>query len=214
MIDESKDVELNKGIQSIGNSQCTICLEELQNCTVLMPCYHHFCFVCINQWYEINPSCPLCKEPIDKFIYDILSDSEFKWYSPAEGGNLFKPLTKEHERRKRIYIRKLVPIIKSENSRKNTILTHNLWENKIEAWVERELQVITDQEDVHLLLLHTKNILFKFAGNLEAPGLLNELSGYLFGYAPVFIQELLYFMGASLNMQTYDKNVIYTKPKI
>lgn len=58
--------------------RCAICLCNISNRAFLDKCWHRFCFVCIMQWSEVTPSCPLCKQPFDALIYDVESETQFK----------------------------------------------------------------------------------------------------------------------------------------
>merc|ERR1712137_764357 len=85
MSDGEVDASLDCGekcVRAVGRDgkeeRCPICLDVMENFCLLDPCYHSFCFVCIYQWYQFNPSCPLCKRSVDSFLYDIKSDTEFK----------------------------------------------------------------------------------------------------------------------------------------
>uniref|UniRef100_A0A8C4XY33 RING-type E3 ubiquitin transferase n=1 Tax=Gopherus evgoodei TaxID=1825980 RepID=A0A8C4XY33_9SAUR len=44
-----------------SDSRCPICLERIRNVSYLNPCFHGFCFVCIQEWSERKAECPLCK---------------------------------------------------------------------------------------------------------------------------------------------------------
>uniref|UniRef100_A0A7M4FA83 RING-type E3 ubiquitin transferase n=1 Tax=Crocodylus porosus TaxID=8502 RepID=A0A7M4FA83_CROPO len=48
--------------QTVLNSRCPICLERIQNASYLNPCFHGFCFVCIQEWSERKAECPLCMQ--------------------------------------------------------------------------------------------------------------------------------------------------------
>ncbi|KAI8062166.1 hypothetical protein BC940DRAFT_128729 [Gongronella butleri] len=61
--------------QGDKRSRCTVCLQSFDNETFLRPCFHSFCFVCIRQWLNVTPSCPLCKQAIDALIYHIDDDT-------------------------------------------------------------------------------------------------------------------------------------------
>ena len=60
----NKKIDVEKIIDSKNNMNCSICLNPLHR-KRLLPCMHQFHPQCINQWIEINNSCPLCREPID-----------------------------------------------------------------------------------------------------------------------------------------------------
>ncbi|OCT72686.1 hypothetical protein XELAEV_18035670mg [Xenopus laevis] len=42
---------------------CPICMERIENISHPDNCIHTFCHQCIVKWAEINPVCPLCREP-------------------------------------------------------------------------------------------------------------------------------------------------------
>lgn len=58
--------------------RCPICLEDPSNYSMALPCLHAFCYVCITRWIRQNPTCPLCKVPVESVVHTIESDSEFK----------------------------------------------------------------------------------------------------------------------------------------
>jgi len=43
------------------NLECPVC-QDIPNEYILTPCNHNFCQKCILKWYEINQSCPYCRE--------------------------------------------------------------------------------------------------------------------------------------------------------
>ncbi len=42
--------------------ECLICLDKQAN--VRTRCGHPFCAACLTTWYQINPTCPLCRTPL------------------------------------------------------------------------------------------------------------------------------------------------------
>ncbi|KAI8096527.1 uncharacterized protein BX664DRAFT_324191 [Halteromyces radiatus] len=101
---------------------CPICLQTYTNRTFVRDCFHSFCFVCIRQWINITPDCPLCKRPIRALIYNIVEEANtYQEYRLADK----KPNTTKHhppststrqelrpwlERRRALY-RQLWPVI-------------------------------------------------------------------------------------------------------
>jgi len=59
---------------------CSICLNKLNN-PRLLPCMHKFHPQCIQQWIEIDNSCPLCRKTIEDdgeiFIKNLVFDLYF-----------------------------------------------------------------------------------------------------------------------------------------
>lgn len=58
---------LNKGKTLLGSDvpseyKCPICLAEMKDPTALSDCIHLFCFDCIQEWLNMKPECPLCKQ--------------------------------------------------------------------------------------------------------------------------------------------------------
>lgn len=47
---------------------CPICLEEITDPVTLVVCQHSFCFVCVDHWFKVKESCPLCKEKRVSFV--------------------------------------------------------------------------------------------------------------------------------------------------
>jgi len=43
--------------------ECDICMEYVPHGNwARLGCNHYFCKVCIDRWYKINPSCPMCRD--------------------------------------------------------------------------------------------------------------------------------------------------------
>uniref|UniRef100_A0A669QZT8 RING-type E3 ubiquitin transferase n=1 Tax=Phasianus colchicus TaxID=9054 RepID=A0A669QZT8_PHACC len=46
--------------------RCAICLDNISNMACVDPCFHRFCFGCIQRWATMRAVCPLCRQPIDR----------------------------------------------------------------------------------------------------------------------------------------------------
>ncbi|GLB42610.1 putative zinc finger, C3HC4 type (RING finger) [Lyophyllum shimeji] len=67
--DEDADVEF----------QCSICLQEIVDRTVIPTCSHEFCFECLKVWSEQSRRCPLCSQSIGEYlIHNIRSKYDFR----------------------------------------------------------------------------------------------------------------------------------------
>ncbi|KAF8057474.1 hypothetical protein FPV67DRAFT_565353 [Lyophyllum atratum] len=59
--------------------QCSICLQDLVDRTVVPTCSHEFCFECLMVWSEQSRRCPLCSQAIgDYLIHNIRSKYDFR----------------------------------------------------------------------------------------------------------------------------------------
>jgi Ring finger domain len=59
------------------NTRCTICFDDYRkgNRIKFLPCDHHFHVDCIDEWFNVKDSCPLCKKNIN-LLYDLVDASE------------------------------------------------------------------------------------------------------------------------------------------
>jgi hypothetical protein len=48
----------------VQDATCTICQEPLTSATRIRHCGHTFHGNCINEWFELNPRCPVCRHDI------------------------------------------------------------------------------------------------------------------------------------------------------
>lgn len=51
----------SKHEKSIDIEVCSICLDNPKDAVTMISCLHSFCFICIEEWFKIKFSCPLCK---------------------------------------------------------------------------------------------------------------------------------------------------------
>ena len=54
----------NKKRRGSNNNECSICLEEINNGEPLrqLKCAHTFHKECVEQWMDIHPTCPYCRQ--------------------------------------------------------------------------------------------------------------------------------------------------------
>lgn len=59
-----------------GNLRCVICYENYEPGTIVkfLPCDHHFHRECIDEWFHVRDSCPLCKKSTN-ILYDLIESS-------------------------------------------------------------------------------------------------------------------------------------------
>ncbi|KAH7728226.1 Topors protein [Aphelenchoides avenae] len=56
---------------SAGDSNCPICLNTLNDATVLNACPHVFCYECICEWLKMKAECPLCKRSLQNLKHNL-----------------------------------------------------------------------------------------------------------------------------------------------
>lgn len=56
-----------------GNIRCVICYENYRPgcCVKFLPCEHHFHNECIEEWFHVRDTCPLCKKSTN-ILYDLV----------------------------------------------------------------------------------------------------------------------------------------------
>ena len=54
--------EIHRGVPA--NTNCAICQDEVTCATRIRACGHNFHAACINQWFQMNPRCPVCRHDI------------------------------------------------------------------------------------------------------------------------------------------------------
>lgn len=52
-------------------AQCSICLEEVEDCTTALNCRHVFCYDCITHWLLLHNRCPLCRSVIIQVVHQV-----------------------------------------------------------------------------------------------------------------------------------------------
>ena len=63
------------------DEKCAICLQILNRTkSYTSQCFHPFCFECLIQWSAIKLSCPLCKTPFDRILFNIKSCIQYKQF--------------------------------------------------------------------------------------------------------------------------------------
>ncbi|NWV87543.1 TOPRS ligase, partial [Machaerirhynchus nigripectus] len=90
--------------ENYGN--CPICQDTPKDVASALPCYHRFCLGCILRWTQINPSCPLCRTPIETTRFSERGEQDYLLFavvSPEES-----PETSSHAA--------AAPILLDENS--------------------------------------------------------------------------------------------------
>ena len=76
------EIEHSQEIEKIARHPCVICLDDVSERAVLIPCRHdQFDFLCLASWLEERTQCPLCKSDIQSVHYGIHSPTDFQVYT-------------------------------------------------------------------------------------------------------------------------------------
>ncbi|KAF4803314.1 hypothetical protein TURU_017459 [Turdus rufiventris] len=68
-------------------SNCLICQDTPKDVASALPCHHQFCLGCILRWTQTNPSCPLCRTPIETVRFSERGEQDYLLFtviSPEE----------------------------------------------------------------------------------------------------------------------------------
>jgi len=59
------------------NCRCVICFDEYRkgNRIKFLPCNHHFHSDCVDEWFNVKDSCPLCKANVN-LLYDLVDATD------------------------------------------------------------------------------------------------------------------------------------------
>eukprot|EP00882_Tetradesmus_deserticola_P016858 GHRQ01018032.1.p1 GENE.GHRQ01018032.1~~GHRQ01018032.1.p1 ORF type:complete len:200 (+),score=39.71 GHRQ01018032.1:311-910(+) len=165
---------------------CPICLShiEVHNEAYLNPCFHRFCFSCIQRWTEsqkrhppASPSgqesstghtplaCPMCKRPYIHIVYDCIGTSyRLLAISGQQGSASGLALSAQQRRRRSLYMtgQQLVaeadgPAEAAQPGRRMQPRAAN--SPQTTEWVARELQALLLEEDVDVIAQHVVGVL-------------------------------------------------------
>ena len=87
-------MEYSDGSQLVPETQhekplfdtCVICLEPISERAITVPCDHVvFDYLCLLNWAQDHPSCPLCKTKLEAIQYDWASPEDYKTYNVPHG---------------------------------------------------------------------------------------------------------------------------------
>ncbi|KAK8802158.1 hypothetical protein WA158_006552 [Blastocystis sp. Blastoise] len=69
-----------ESIPHIKKMTCCICFQNLTHTTysIMIPCFHEFCYNCILKWTKKNNTCPLCRTKCECFLYSIRSSDVYE----------------------------------------------------------------------------------------------------------------------------------------
>jgi len=213
---------------------CPICLEYFSNKTLLNPCYHSFCYICIKKWSKVSQQCPLCKQTYNFAIFNIKDEYNFdkvyfgekeeeynknhKYSLPfsSSSGHLNPSEKDEIEYRREVYRQGLY----SKQTEKYNVLKENQTFidyfsknkakfNRIIPWIERDLKAILHTQDIGTIRDFILSVLKTYDLNSEEAKI--QIAPFLTTKTNHFIHELKCFINSPFNIKTYDRQNLFEK---
>ncbi|ORX53161.1 hypothetical protein DM01DRAFT_1336353 [Hesseltinella vesiculosa] len=218
-------------------SMCTICLQQFDNETFVRQCFHSFCFLCIRQWINITPTCPLCKNPAEALIYNVNEKTqnyqEYKVdpnatkHNPSRSQPVQTRQSLQHwQLRRRHMYQNLFPYLfcpppQAPMQSLTVIEPHHI--PKLIPFIQNELKAILGDAMDPFIETHIQHVLLipyesRQRGSQNAPktmydpALLQELAEWLqenLAVSKRWMDELLAFLKSGLSYQTYVQRVQY-----
>ncbi|KAH7679558.1 Zinc finger RING/FYVE/PHD-type protein [Dioscorea alata] len=206
---------------------CPICLNPLVQEAYLDRCFHVFCYPCIVYWTRLvtekqslsSIKCPLCKTENLSIIHGYTGDSFQQNYVNKDGKK--SSLSDSYEFRLKFYgassRMRNGPFDVQRYWKSHRYLLKNTW---LKTWLRREIQALSQVEDVDIVMHHIHGVVDSFIKSKEKEGrkctpeqnrnafrhlLLDAGRPFLHGRIDQFVNELEQFLASGLNIQAYDK---------
>ncbi|GAA0187295.1 hypothetical protein LIER_34583 [Lithospermum erythrorhizon] len=209
---------------SPNSNPCPICLGPIKCEAYLDQCFHNFCYNCILQWINVvsrkcmpRPSsvkCPLCKADNFSVIHGYNRGSFQRHYINEDC--IF--LSEAHKYRSQCYSTETgtlgdkFDVLRFWKLRK--YLHPNRW---LHDWLRRELQALTLEEDVEVIVHHIVGSIDIFrnrqkhsVGAVDVKeqfiSLISEAARpFIAGRTERFVNELELFLASGLTIDAFDK---------
>lgn len=165
------------GDTSSYSNLCPICLGPVNGESYLDQCYHKFCYNCILHWtkvvankYSVAPpsvKCPLCK--VENFsIIQCCDGIPYRKHHVNQdpwGSDFF---TEVHKYRLQCYYCDTGCLSEKFNVQRYWKLHKYLQPNRwLLDWTRREIQALTQEEDVEIIVHHILGVIESFRRNEE-----------------------------------------------
>ncbi|XP_048532314.1 uncharacterized protein LOC125511079 isoform X1 [Triticum urartu] len=209
---------------------CPICLEGFEDEAYLDTCLHSFCYECITQWVSIVASkhedplssvkCPLCKTESVSILHAFDGKSFQRHYIEQDPGK--RHLVDAHQLISQFYNTREISddaasVLQYWKQRK--YLRKNIW---LETWLRREIQALTQDENVEAIVYHIDGMIESFmkaqeklhASKQTSPehtreefrSLLSDAARpFLLGRTARFVTEVELFLISQRNIDAYSR---------
>ena len=212
-----------------GPDPCPICLEPVKEEAYLDRCFHSFCYPCIVRWSRVvtkkhsqpqsSIACPLCKTENFSIVHGFNGEYFLQHY--VSQGHRTNSLSSAHDFRLQWYNSDArVPSNASDIHlywKRRRYLRRNIW---LESWLRREIQALTQDEDVEVIVHHLHGAIETFFRRQEQEGMKDTMpeairkafrgllsdaaSAFLLGRTERFVDEVEMFLVRGLNIDAYD----------
>lgn len=208
---------------------CPICLAPVTEESYLDQCFHKFCYSCILRWIKVVSSkhsrapasvkCPLCKTENFSIIRSY-SGGFFQQHSVNENLDNSAFFTKSHKYRLQCYYTDEGGLFDKFNVLRYWKLQKYLQPNPwLISWLRREIQSLTQEEDVDIIVHHILGVIDSFRRNEqkqikvtpqakqeEFKIMVSEAARpFLTGRTDRFVNELELFLASSLTVDAFDR---------
>lgn len=217
----------------MSDDTCAICLNIPEELSLIDGCFHLFCTRCITQWCQINPVCPLCKESIDRIIFDVKSQRDFRtlniiqllkegksvdgFISKLPDGLSFRRFVYAHGYRARADAQHFSVCPKNIADHFRLLPNQRLAASVFCDWVMRELcaatgEIDTNHSNIGIILRCVSSLLERF--DVTDAQFSMTMRGFLFQNTELFVHELTHFimwpgLGSATSVDAYDRYVVY-----
>ncbi|OIT30925.1 PREDICTED: uncharacterized protein LOC109209355 [Nicotiana attenuata] len=207
---------------------CPICLAPVTEESYLDQCFHKFCYNCILRWTKVVKSkqsrapasvkCPLCKTENFSIIRSY-GGRFFQQHYVNENLDNSMFFTKAHKYRFQCYYTNEGGLFDKFNVPRYWKLCKYLQPNPwLISWLRREIQAVTQEEDVDIIVHHILGVIDSFRRNepkqiKDAPQTKQEefkimvseaARPFLTGRTDRFVNELELFLASSLTIDAFD----------
>ncbi|KAJ1847727.1 hypothetical protein IWW55_001892 [Coemansia sp. RSA 2706] len=198
---------------------CPICLHAPADPAFTDACFHQFCFVCIVQWLEHSPRCPLCNRHTGAVVQQTASGriartriAQPQPQAPRRTyGRRQQTTVQGSRKREAVYAHRLTrisPPTRTYVSQTPRLLRAAIATQRCHEWIRRDLQAALLTDDVCMLEALVV-ALIREHGSVDALAAAPSFRQLLGDRARMFAEELAAFVDSSLDMRSYDVYIAY-----
>ncbi|KAF9605501.1 hypothetical protein IFM89_017520 [Coptis chinensis] len=227
--DNMQQEEEKSSFSSNDYNPCPICLGPVTHEAYLDRCFHKYCYNCIARWAKFfaaqnsQPTsilkCPFCKSDNFSIVYECEGDSFQRHYinQDPETSTFY---SRAHKFRLRCYYREPGAISDKFNVLQYWKVRRYLQPNKwLQIWLKREIQALTQEEDVDIVVHHIVGVIESFMRQNEQgiskrtieqnreyfkASLCDAARPFLMGRTEHFVNEVELFLASGLTIEAYD----------